>query len=91
MSAPRREFLGYASIAGALASLPTSAFAGDKADPSLAASPPPGFVPFAAPGRIVKVIDSPLPNERHLALRDTPAFMELAHEVREALADGHHG
>ena len=43
------------------------------------------------PGRIVKVIDSPLPNERHLALRDTPAFMELAHEVREALADGHHG
>ena len=43
------------------------------------------------PGRIVKIIDSSLPNERHLALRDTPAFMELAHEVREALADGHHG
>ena len=43
------------------------------------------------PGRIVKVIDSPLPDERHLGLRDTPAFMELAHEVREALADGHHG
>jgi NitT/TauT family transport system ATP-binding protein len=42
------------------------------------------------PGRIVKVIDSPLPDERHLGLRDTPAFMELAHEVREALADGHH-
>jgi NitT/TauT family transport system ATP-binding protein len=37
------------------------------------------------------VIDSPLPDERHLGLRDTPAFMELAHEVREALADGHHG
>jgi NitT/TauT family transport system ATP-binding protein len=42
------------------------------------------------PGRIVKVINSPLPDERHLGLRDTPAFMELAHEVREALADGHH-
>ena len=42
------------------------------------------------PGRIVKVIDSPLPAERTLALRDTPAFMALAHEVREALADGHH-
>ena len=42
------------------------------------------------PGRIVKVIDSTLPAERHLGLRDTPAFMQLAHEVREALADGHH-
>ena len=41
------------------------------------------------PGRIVKIIDSPLPNERHLALRDTQAFMDVAHEVREALADGH--
>ena len=43
------------------------------------------------PGRIVKVIDSPLPNERTLGLRDTPEFVALAHEVREALADGHHG
>ena len=43
------------------------------------------------PGRIVKVIRSPLPDERHLGLRDTPEFMALAHEVREALADGHHG
>ncbi|RFO95618.1 sulfonate ABC transporter ATP-binding protein [Rhodoferax lacus] len=43
------------------------------------------------PGRIVKVIQSPLPDERHLGLRDTPEFMALAHEVREALADGHHG
>ena len=42
------------------------------------------------PGRIVKVIDSPLPDERHLALRDTQAFVDVAHEVREALADGHH-
>ena len=40
------------------------------------------------PGRIVKVIDSPLPDERHLGLRDTPAFMDVAHAVREALANG---
>ena len=43
------------------------------------------------PGRIVKVIDSPLPDARHLGLRDAPEFIALAHEVREALADGHHG
>ena len=43
------------------------------------------------PGRIVKVIASPLPAERTLGLRDTPEFVALAHEVREALADGHHG
>ena len=43
------------------------------------------------PGRIVKVIQSTLPDERHLGLRDTPEFVALAHEVREALADGHHG
>ena len=42
------------------------------------------------PGRIVRVIDSPLPDERYLGLRDTPAFIEVAHAVREALADGHH-
>ncbi|MDP2065309.1 MAG: ABC transporter ATP-binding protein [Burkholderiaceae bacterium] len=42
------------------------------------------------PGRIVKVIDSPLPDARHLGLRDTQAFIDVAHAVREALADGHH-
>jgi NitT/TauT family transport system ATP-binding protein len=42
------------------------------------------------PGRIVKVIDSTLPDDRHLGLRDSTAFVELAHAVREALADGHH-
>ncbi|MFW9616011.1 ABC transporter ATP-binding protein [Aquabacterium sp.] len=42
------------------------------------------------PGRIVKVIDSTLPPDRDLSMRDTPEFMALAHEVREALADGHH-
>ncbi|MBT0570224.1 ABC transporter ATP-binding protein [Curvibacter sp. CHRR-16] len=43
------------------------------------------------PGRIVKVIDSTLPDERNLDLRDSPEFVRIAHEVREALADGHHG
>ncbi len=42
------------------------------------------------PGRIVRVINSTLPDERHLGLRDSPEFVALAHEVREALADGHH-
>ena len=42
------------------------------------------------PGRIVKVIESPLPDERFLDLRDTQAFVDVAHAVREALADGHH-
>jgi NitT/TauT family transport system ATP-binding protein len=43
------------------------------------------------PGRIVKIIRSPLPDDRHLGLRDTTDFIGVAHEVREALADGHHG
>jgi NitT/TauT family transport system ATP-binding protein len=43
------------------------------------------------PGRILKVIASTLPDERTLALRDTPEFMALAHEVREGLAHGHGG
>ena len=42
------------------------------------------------PGRIVRVIHSTLPDQRHLGLRDSPEFVALAHEVREALADGHH-
>jgi len=43
------------------------------------------------PGRILKVIDSTLPDQRTLDLRDTPEFMALAHEVREGLAHGHGG
>ena len=42
------------------------------------------------PGRIVRVIDSTLPDERQLGLRDSAGFVALAHAVREALADGHH-
>jgi NitT/TauT family transport system ATP-binding protein len=41
------------------------------------------------PGRILKIINSTLPDARHLGLRDTPEFMALAHEVRLGLAEGH--
>lgn len=41
------------------------------------------------PGRITDVIDSPLPNERPLEIRDTPEFLAVAHRVREGLRAGH--
>lgn len=41
------------------------------------------------PGRILEVIDSPLPTDRPLDIRDTPAFLEVAHRVREGLRIGH--
>ncbi|WP_114964932.1 ABC transporter ATP-binding protein [Alkalilacustris brevis] len=41
------------------------------------------------PGRITDVIESPLPRERPLDIRDTPEFIEVAHRVREGLREGH--
>ena len=41
------------------------------------------------PGRITDVIDSPLPRERPLEIRESPAFLEVAHRVREGLRAGH--
>ena len=41
------------------------------------------------PGRITDVIDSPLPKERPLEIRDTPEFIEIAHRVRDGLRAGH--
>ncbi len=41
------------------------------------------------PGRITDVIESPLPKERPLDIRDTPEFIEIAHRVREGLRAGH--
>lgn len=41
------------------------------------------------PGRITDVIDSPLPDERPLDIRDTPEFLEIAQRVREGLRAGH--
>lgn len=41
------------------------------------------------PGRITDVIESTLPAERPLDIRDTPEFLEIAHRVREGLRAGH--
>ncbi len=41
------------------------------------------------PGRITDVIESPLPRERDLDIRDTQAFIEVAHRVRDGLRAGH--
>ncbi|MBY6134916.1 ABC transporter ATP-binding protein [Nocardioides marinus] len=41
------------------------------------------------PGRIHDVIDSTLPKERPLDIRDSPEFIEIAHRVREGLRAGH--
>ena len=41
------------------------------------------------PGRITDVIESPLPKERPLEIRDSPEFLEIAHRVREGLRAGH--
>jgi NitT/TauT family transport system ATP-binding protein len=43
------------------------------------------------PGRIVDVIESGLPADRGLDVRDTQQFAEIAHRVRVALQDGHGG
>lgn len=41
------------------------------------------------PGRITDVIDSPLPRERPLSIRDTPEFLAIANRVRDGLREGH--
>ncbi len=41
------------------------------------------------PGRITDVIESPLPRDRPLDIRDTPEFIEIAHRVRDGLRAGH--
>ena len=41
------------------------------------------------PGRITDVIDSPLPAERPLEIRDSREFIEVAHRVRDGLRAGH--
>jgi NitT/TauT family transport system ATP-binding protein len=43
------------------------------------------------PGRIVDVIESGLPADRTLDIRDTPEFAEISHRVRMSLQDGHGG
>src|SRR5262245_18625788 len=41
------------------------------------------------PGRILEVIDSDLAPDRTLDVRETPAFLDIAHRVRVALRAGH--
>jgi len=41
------------------------------------------------PGRILDVIDSDLPRERDLDIRESPEFLRIAHAVREGLRQGH--
>ncbi|MBB6484094.1 ABC transporter ATP-binding protein [Rhizobium lusitanum] len=41
------------------------------------------------PGRVTDIIESTLPTERPLGIRETPEFLEIAHRVREGLRAGH--
>ena len=41
------------------------------------------------PGKILDVIECDLPRDRHLDLRETLEFQEIAHRVREGLRAGH--
>ena len=41
------------------------------------------------PGRIIDIIDSPLPNERPLEIRDSAEFLAVSQRVREGLRSGH--
>ena len=41
------------------------------------------------PGRILDVIDSDLPKDRTLDIRETPEFLKVAHRVRQGLRAGH--
>ncbi len=41
------------------------------------------------PGKIIDVIETDFPRGRSLDIRETPAFLEVAHRVREGLRAGH--
>ena len=41
------------------------------------------------PGRITDIIESPLPKDRPLDIRDSSEFLAIAHRVREGLRAGH--
>jgi NitT/TauT family transport system ATP-binding protein len=41
------------------------------------------------PGRVTDIIESTLPKERPLEIRETPEFLAIAHRVREGLKAGH--
>jgi len=77
----RRTFLGGAAAAAVGASLLTSATAeAGPAPQNLAASPPAGFTPWNAPGRIVKVskADCLMPNKVYPKADDAKAMLTRA-------------
>ena len=41
------------------------------------------------PGRIIDIIESDLPQERALNIRDSKKFIDIAQRVREGLRSGH--
>jgi NitT/TauT family transport system ATP-binding protein len=41
------------------------------------------------PGRVYDVIESNLPRDRNLDIRETPEFLKIAHRVRQGLRAGH--
>jgi NitT/TauT family transport system ATP-binding protein len=41
------------------------------------------------PGRVTDVIESTLPRQRPLDIRESPEFLEIAHRVREGLRASH--
>ncbi len=41
------------------------------------------------PGKVIEEIDVDLPEQRELDVRETPAFLRVAHRVRDALRAGH--
>ncbi|MEQ9334362.1 ABC transporter ATP-binding protein [Thalassobaculum sp.] len=41
------------------------------------------------PGRVTDIVESTLPRERPLDIRESPEFLEIAHRVREGLRAGH--
>jgi len=41
------------------------------------------------PGRVTDVIESTLPKERPLDIRESKDFLDIAHRVREGLRAGH--
>ena len=47
------------------------------------------FVMSPRPGRIIESIESTLPEDRTLDIRETPEFLELSHRIREGLRAGH--
>ena len=51
--------------------------------------PQEGQVQAVGPGRILEIIESDLPANRTLDVRETPAFLDIALKVRRALRAGH--